>query len=142
MSLEFDEERADKLSREVCEIMAEAANPTDWLRIELVYLAVGAVTEKNLFGVWRHETRPIEIVPAKIEAPLQELRRMMYSPGAGTWFLTRYYLEPDMTSTVVYDFDYDPKFKTDLNPSEWRRELDQFPRDPQYLPKWLEECAA
>ncbi|MFE3545209.1 hypothetical protein ACFXK0_19795 [Nocardia sp. NPDC059177] len=142
MSLEFDEARAEHLSREVCELMAEVARPTDWFRLELVYLTAGNAREINLFGVWSDGIRKIDTTPPGIEVPLQELRRMMYSPGEGTWFLTRYYVEPDLTRTIIYDFDYDPKFNPEIDSMEWRRELDEFPRGPEFMPSWLEERVA
>ncbi|MFF0544769.1 hypothetical protein ACFYTF_18225 [Nocardia thailandica] len=141
MSLDFYEDRANELSSDVCALMARVVHPTNWFRIELVYLAAGDASEISLYGSWKHEVREIETTRPEIEIPLQELRRIMYSPGAGTWFLARFYLEPDMTSTVVYDFDYDPKFKHDLDSSVWRQELERFPRDPGYLPRWLKEAA-
>lgn len=142
MSLEFDEELAERLSHDVCKIMENIARPTDWFRLELVYLAAGKASEVNLFGVWNHEIRQIDSVPSEIEIPLQELRRALYSPGEGTWFLARYYLEPDTTRTVVYDFDYNPNFSYEIDPTEWQRDLEDFPRDPQFQPKWLKEYTA
>ncbi|WP_405178886.1 hypothetical protein OG225_33680 [Nocardia sp. NBC_01377] len=138
MSRESADARQDELFRLIWDAMVEAA-PPDWLRLDLMYMSVGDATELTLWGAWHEpELRSLD-VPEPVELALQELRSTMYKPGEGTWFAARFYLTAPRQEFVIFDFDNDPAFENPIDPSEWRRDIALYPRDPQFVQKWLRE---
>ncbi|MGC7093258.1 TNT domain-containing protein [Amycolatopsis lurida] len=84
--------------------------------------------------------------PPEVGELLTELRAGMYEKGVGAWLQARYTLRGNQ-----FDFDFDL-----LSPPEWKRppdrpglptrtafakELEEFPRDDEHLPRWLREKA-
>ncbi|WP_051026791.1 hypothetical protein [Nocardia higoensis] len=139
MSHEAHSVRADDLTREVCRILAETA-PDGWERLDLLFLTVGDTVEQWFNGAWPGgDIRAIESIPTALGETLKEMRRIMYRPGAGTWFQLRLYLDADMTHTAVYDYDNDPRFEVGIDPAEWVRDLQEFPREERHVPLWLRQ---
>ncbi|MEV0706703.1 hypothetical protein [Nocardia aurea] len=138
MSRESSDARQEELLRLIWEAMVEAA-PPDWLRLDLMCMSVGDATELTLWGAWDEpEIRSLP-VPDAVASTLAELRSAMYKPGVGTWFAARFYLTAPRHEFVIFDMDNDPAFENPIDPSEWRRDLARYPRDPQFILTWLRE---
>lgn len=113
--------------------------PEDWYRLDLKYLATATVGQPVLTVLKQDRTRLTVRVPHEVEHALRELRGRMYEPGRGTWFALRFTVDPPMEYRVLFDHDHDPNWWPALPASEWRSDLEVYPRDPEHVPDWLRE---
>ena len=75
----------------------------------------------------------------KVVRLLPELRAGMYRPSQGTWFTMRFVVEQTGQHQVEFDYDTEPVFDFVLQAGSYARDLDQFPREPMFMPIWLRE---
>lgn len=76
-------------------------------------------------------------VPRTIGNALREVRGLMYEEGRGTWFSSRYTLDPPQEYRVLFNYDRDPNWSPGIAPSAWAADLEHFPRDAEHVPDWL-----
>ncbi|MFF2085335.1 hypothetical protein ACFVVM_16280 [Nocardia sp. NPDC058176] len=133
------DERTIELLRTVGENLIQLA-PPDWQRLDLEYRGTAAVSD---YGFWcTLDSGKIFQIPEPLFAAsraLDQLRDMMYEPGRGTWFLARYNLAENMEYRIVFDYDHDPLWFAPTDIGTWKTDLAIYPRDPQHMPKWLNQ---
>lgn len=79
------------------------------------------------------------VLPGGSVTALRELREGMFREGTGTWFSLRYVITSDLRFHVDYEYDAEPDFGFEIAFSDFRRDLDRFPRDEEHIPDWLRE---
>jgi hypothetical protein len=135
------DEIADLVVRRVGALLMAAA-PEGWRRLDLV--AAMSVSARQVV--------PTAVLPdgsaRRVDPPddldflLTELRELKNEPGLGTWLSVRLTVDPDGAYAVWFNFAQDPRWDPPLEPAAYRRDLDAFPRDDQWVPYWYRERMA
>lgn len=90
-------------------------------------------------GLREHVRPPDSVVPLT-----DELRRVMYRPGRGTWFSAHWSITRDggdagLSARVVFNYDDEPVWRWPAHPGLYALDLETFPRDEEYVPGWLRQ---
>jgi hypothetical protein len=67
----------------------------------------------------------------------EELRQVMYQPGAGTWFSAVLVVNEDGSADTNFNYDDEPAWPDPVQPVWYVQDLRKFPRDPDAIPDWL-----
>jgi hypothetical protein len=76
-------------------------------------------------------------VPRNVTTKAREIRKVMYKPGAGTWFTIRVTVTADGKVTSEFDYDHEPEFDTPISPSTYVTDQYVYPTDEDKQPEWL-----
>ena len=87
-------------------------------------------------GDWRPTGR-YAALSEEFASGFAELRRLMYRPGAGTWFAARLTVSEQGDYRSDYDFDNEPRFDPPVAPEAYVKDLQAFPRDASRVPDWV-----
>ncbi|MBR8744834.1 hypothetical protein DSY14_24495 [Nocardiopsis sp. MG754419] len=63
----------------------------------------------------------------------------MYKSNEGTWFTWSLKLWAEGKFRSSFDYDNPPPFLIQPGLGEYRREVQLFPRSPEFIPEWLQE---
>jgi hypothetical protein len=84
--------------------------------------------------------------PPEAAFPLtDELRRIMYQPGRGTWFSARWSItsaggsDAGVSAQVAFNYDDEPVWRWPAHPGLYAIDLEMFPRDEECIPGWLRQ---
>ncbi|MBD8139477.1 MULTISPECIES: hypothetical protein [Frigoribacterium] len=66
----------------------------------------------------------------------RRLRRLMYKPGAGTWFTAVFTVTAAGKLSAQYDYDNEPELGH-FGAEEYRADFEDFPRTAENTPEWL-----
>ena len=74
-----------------------------------------------------------------LDALFVNLREEMYrlSPGKGAWYNVELVVREDGEFRIRYDYDNKPKFEMEVDDSEYVLDNEEFPRDKESTPDWL-----
>jgi hypothetical protein len=116
--------------------------PQDWQRLVIEYRvvgrhSVGRVGLTRADGVMRDWDPPLEAWHR-----FQDLRRVMYTEGEGTWFGAQYKLERPDRFKVQYNWSRKPDFVDEPTPDQFELEQSRFPRVESHQPDWYREGLA
>ncbi|GAA1485707.1 hypothetical protein [Brachybacterium fresconis] len=79
--------------------------------------------------------------PLDMEDLSEELRKVMYRDGVGTWFTATWTLEREESGEISvsseFDYENEPKWDASITASTYAIELEDFPRDEENIPEWL-----
>ncbi|MDT0326815.1 immunity protein YezG family protein [Nocardiopsis lambiniae] len=78
-------------------------------------------------------------IPLGVIDLVRELRAGMYQENKGTWFTLTYTITRPGKFKADYDYDGQPRFVFYPQSSDFALDLRHFPRDPEYIPDWLNE---
>ena len=94
-------------------------------------------------------------VDVAVDSAVRRLRRMQVIPGRGAWFYSHVWLElPEDVLHQESDWMCEPEIdpyglcttpdgldfrQGDLDPGEYKTEVDWFPRDQEFIPDWLRD---
>ncbi|GAA3960096.1 hypothetical protein [Actinoplanes auranticolor] len=109
-----------------------------WDRAVLEFRALSGSAE---FGrsVYRGGDQLEDFPPDGSISPLFELRRLMYVPGAGTWFSVEVDVTPDLRAATRFGYDTEPAWYLPRDDETYVDDLALFPRDEEHLPDWLRQ---
>ncbi|SDL09124.1 hypothetical protein SAMN05428985_109101 [Nocardioides sp. YR527] len=71
---------------------------------------------------------------------IEELRDVMYRPGAGTWFSSRWTVtnnDGQWATEVEFNHDAEPEWSRPVDPGLYGLDLEEFPRRDDLIPDWL-----
>lgn len=66
-----------------------------------------------------------------------ELRQVMYQPGAGTWFTAVVTVDDQGRVSAEFNYDDEPDWPRPVEPVWYVQDLAKFPRDADAIPDWL-----
>lgn len=115
---------------------ADGSVRSGWRSLRLEGRETGTVSEVQLFvdrnGVVKKEE------PSDHSFDLvEELRRLMYRPGYGTWFSLTMKIDDQGHAETHYNYDEEAAWTFPLSDESYVEDQQQFPRDPEHIPAWL-----
>ncbi|MBB6119475.1 immunity protein YezG family protein [Nocardiopsis algeriensis] len=135
----MDASQQEKLVREMALEILEGA-PRGWSVMKYRYEHIGrAGAGENLVtfedGETKRKRQPYSVIEKAIS-----LKEGMYEKGKGTWFSME--LKITRPGKFRAEFNYDRE--ADIHPlpvsaDSYALEMRKFPRDPEYIPGWLQE---
>lgn len=88
-------------------------------------------------------------LPPDVIIPLiDELRRVMYRPGRGTWFSGQWAITNSdgngekISANASFNRDDEPLWRRPVHPGLYALDLEAFPRDEESTPDWLRQKVA
>ncbi len=132
-------ERA-RLVNEIAQlVLAEVPQP--WDRAVLHFRALTTSAEDALFLVTGDQELK-DFPPDDTIDLLFALRRVMYVPGAGTWFSMELEITADGRTATRFNYDAEPSWALAPGDATYVEDLKMFPRDVEHQPAWLRERLA
>jgi hypothetical protein len=110
--------------------------PQPWDRAVLEFRAVTGSAEDALH-VFHDGRQREDFPPVTTSRLLFRLRRVMYVPGAGTWFTMELEITPDGRTATRFDYDTEPAWALPPDDATYVEDLEKFPRDEEHVPEWL-----
>ena len=87
-----------------------------------------------------------EGVPFEVDDLLNELRKLMYIPGAGTWMSAQWTItdlgDGHADARTSFHYDDEPRWSMPVRASNYAIDVRDFPRDDGNVPDWLREQLA
>ncbi|MER7558979.1 agglutinin cell wall attachment protein [Nocardioides sp. NPDC126508] len=86
--------------------------------------------------------------PEAVNPLIDELRRVMYRPGRGTWFSGHWDITNSdgngekIAASASFNRDDEPVWRRAVHPERYALDLEAFPRDAQSTPDWLRQKVA
>ncbi|MCQ1951516.1 hypothetical protein NNX28_16475 [Arthrobacter sp. zg-Y859] len=107
-----------------------------WRSLRFEGREAGTVSEVQLFvdrnGVVKKEE------PSDHSFDLvEELRKLMYRPGYGTWFSLTVKIGDQGQAETHYNYDEEAAWTFPLSDQSYVEDQQRFPRDPEHIPAWL-----
>ncbi|ALG09687.1 hypothetical protein [Kibdelosporangium phytohabitans] len=126
------QEMLDRLTRTLLEAL-----PANWQRLLIQYRVVGRHSDAGVGLVKDGDDRIHHWDPPR-EAwhRFQDLRRVMYVEGQGTWFGVQYKLIRPGRFDVKYNWNKEPGLEDAPAPEEFALEQSRFPRSEEHQPHW------
>lgn len=120
---------------EVARLVVDAL-PRPWDRAVVAFRALTSSAEFAL-TVYRGDDVHQDFPPDDALDLLFDLRRVMYVPGAGTWFSMELEVTADGRTQTRFDDDDEPAWTLPPDDETYLDDLETFPRDEENLPDWL-----
>ncbi|MEU4621286.1 hypothetical protein AB0G04_15070 [Actinoplanes sp. NPDC023801] len=130
----------DRIISEVARLVA-ADLDEPWDRAVLEFRSLSMFAEPGI-TVYRGGDQHLDFPPDGTNSLLFELRRLMYVPGAGTWFSAEVDVTPDQRTTTRFAYDTEPVWEMAPDDEAYVDDLAMFPRDEKNLPDWLRKKVA
>ncbi len=73
---------------------------------------------------------------------VRSLRKVMYRPGAGTWYGAIFDANPGGSLTSSFNYDEEPEWDAPVDPIAYVTDQQKFPRDEANQPDWLKQRLA
>ena len=87
-----------------------------------------------------------EGVPFEVDDLLSELRKVMYTPGAGTWMSAQWTItdlgDGHADARATFNYDDEPRWSMPVWAFNYAIDLRDFPRDDGNVPDWLRKQLA
>lgn len=125
--------------------MVDAA-PDGWRRITLDVMAASDAVDTGIEVELADGTTSDEDVLLELEGidAVDDLRRSMYEPGRGTWYLATVTVTSDGQVDATFDYDHAPYGGVkdgspgggNADPALLLADHQRYPRDPEHLPSW------
>jgi len=129
-----------RLGNEVAQLVL-ADVPQPWDRAVLHFRALTTSAEDALFLVTGDQELK-DFPPDDTIDLLFALRRVMYVPGAGTWFSMELEITADGRTATRFNYDTEPTWALAPDDARYVEDLKMFPRDLEHQPEWLREKLA
>lgn len=114
----------------------------EWTAVVLRRRAVSMYAEQELIVHRPNGATEKVLAPRAVSKLLKELRKVMYTPGSGTWLSLEWTIENnfgDWSGRTSFNYDDEPSWQEPLNPGMYGLDLEDFPRDPQNIPLWMQQ---
>lgn len=130
--------RKRELISEIAALAAEAV-PGEWTSLVYAPRVLTMYAEIELLA--HRPGGTIERVrgPDALDS-IEELREVMYRPGAGTWFSAWWAVTNDdghWSTEVEFNYDEEPQWSRPVDPGLYGLDLEDFPRRDDLIPDWL-----
>lgn len=115
----------------------------EWVSLAFVARSLSMYGQSKLHVGRPNGTQESALAPRSTDDLLEELRELMYRPGAGTWFSATWTLTKDdadrVSADVSFNYDEEPDWDPPIRPFNYALDLEDFPRDEEHIPGWLRE---
>jgi hypothetical protein len=105
--------------------------PAGWRQVSAVYRATTSYAELDVTV----DSAQVDPLPEGLEDDFEELRRVMYQPGKGTWLTATITVTADGHFATDFDYDTEPAWSTPVDEEIYAADLAGFPRDD--VPDWM-----
>lgn len=124
------------LLRAVAQAMADVA-PEGWRRITLDVMAADDQVDAGMEVELADGSGGEEDVLLELDGfdAVEDLRKAMYEPDTGTWYLATFTLTDGGEVDASFDYDHAP-FGGHADPALLLRDHARYPRSPEELPPW------
>lgn len=75
----------------------------------------------------------------ELSRAMDRLRAASYREGAGTWFSAQIVVTAESSATANYNYDDEPEWDSPLDPVDYVKDQEKFPRDEDNQPDWLKQ---
>ncbi|QNN63915.1 agglutinin cell wall attachment protein [Leucobacter denitrificans] len=117
-----------------------------WSRLYFRHRNLSKLSGGRIEVVRPDTTEGYALPPRDILPLIDELRKVMYRPGVGTWFSAVWTLTKDasgeVSADVSFNYDDEPEWSDPIHPGLYGIDLEDFPRDEEHIPVWLQERLA
>ena len=134
-------ERQGELMAEIGPMIPERVEG-EWTSVVLRRRAVSMYAEQELIVHRPNGTTENALAPRAVSKLLKELRKVMYTPGGGTWLSLEWTIENNLgvwSGRTSFNYDDEPSWQEPLTPGMYGLDLEDFPREPQNIPAWMRE---
>ncbi|MFD7073953.1 agglutinin cell wall attachment protein [Nocardioides sp. NPDC059952] len=114
----------------------------EWTSVVLRRRAVSMYAEQELIVHRPNGATEKALAPRAVSKLLKELRKVMYTPGGGTWLSLEWTIENnlgDWSGRTSFNYDDEPSWQEPLNPGIYGLDLEDFPRESQNIPLWMQQ---
>lgn len=130
--------RQGELISEIAGLAAEAVQG-EWTSLVYAPRVLTMYAEIELLA--RRPNGTVERVPGPdaLDA-IEELREVMYRPGAGTWFSSQWTVTNEggqWSTDVEFNYNDEPEWSRPVDPGLYGLDLEDFPRRDDLVPGWL-----
>lgn len=84
-----------------------------------------------------------EGVPFEVDDLLNELRKVMYTPGAGAWMSAQWTIidlgDGHADARATFNYDDEPRWSMPVRAFNYAIDVRDFPRDADNIPDWLRQ---
>lgn len=113
----------------------------DWVRLELDERWLSMYSEADMTVSYADGTTGSSLPPRGTNDLVEELRKLMYQEGVGTWFSATWTVEKggdgNIDADVQFNYDSEPAWDDDIQPGLYGMDLEDFPRSEENIPDWL-----
>lgn len=126
-----------ELTEQIAKALAQEAGD-GWQTLRLHADVLAPVSDFR-FEVERDGETESEFTPDEVGDLVDELRRLMYEPGTGTWFSFDLTVSAGGGLDIAYDYESQPLFApTGVDAETFAADHNRFPRDAAHRPEWLQ----
>lgn len=123
-------------------IPTEVTGP--WRKLTFNRSALSTVSEHELIVERPDGTvDESEGVPFEVDDLLNELRRVMYTPGAGTWMSAQWTItdlgDSHADARATFNYDDEPRWSMPVRAFNYAIDVRDFPREAESIPEWLSQ---
>ena len=133
---------SDPITRQgelIVEIAQSVVRSVDgrWTSISYVVKSLSAYQQHLTYITREDATVEREFPPDDVVDLDDDLRNVMYRPGAGTWFTATITIHGDGSLDADFNYDDEPDWTRPVEPVWYRQDLEKFPRSDAAIPDWL-----
>ncbi|MEU4740684.1 immunity protein YezG family protein [Actinosynnema sp. NPDC023658] len=118
---------------------ASLANlPDDWNTARITIYMLSSQSHLGAEYTTQNVEAPIKFVPTfDALRAFKELRELTAQPGKGAWYTAIFKMDRSGKFDVEFDYDIKPAFPYDVDDEDYHEDLDEYPREPEYIPEWM-----
>jgi len=117
----------------------------EWSELVYVRTAVSMNAQEEMIVYRPDGSVGSALPPLEMEDLSEELRRVMYQDGVGTWFTATWTLGREASGEIsvssAFDYENEPDWDAPVTASTYVVELEDLPRDEVNIPEWLRRKA-
>ncbi|URM98235.1 hypothetical protein LUW76_29900 [Actinomadura madurae] len=126
------QEKLDQITAQVVPTL-----PDGWRRLVVRVQTIGKHSEMSAGVLMPDRSTRGWVIPPEVWRLFMQLRKGMYSEGAGSWVGFEYIVDPPGTFTVSYNRDTEPSFEDAPTAEDFALENRWFPRSEDTMPDWF-----
>ncbi|GLZ29449.1 hypothetical protein Lesp02_16390 [Lentzea sp. NBRC 105346] len=119
-----------------------AGAPVGWARVRLDVWANVTAYEIAASAQDSHGRFAGEVRLPEVTRELVALRDEMYEPARGAWLSARFVVNREGEPEVSFNYDDDPQWSPQLQPGQFVRDLEAYPRAEDRVPQWMRDVVA
>lgn len=116
-----------------------AASPQPWSKASYRVKSVAPYQQHGIYLTRPDGSEELEFPPDELVDLDDELRAVMYRPGAGTWFSAEIVISAEGAVDANFNYDDEPAWTRPVEAIWYAQDLDKYPRDEPARPAWLRQ---
>lgn len=132
--------RQGELIQQIATLMPQRVEG-EWTELVLEHNQLSMVSDGHMTITFPDGESGSAFAPRDKSPLLDELREIMYTRGAGTWFSATFRVvkeaSGETSATASFNYDDEPEWNFPPDPGMYALDLEDFPRDEENIPDWL-----